>query len=99
MTFEEKNFFCLENLTYFVQSGKEIHDSSRCMLEPCFIKCFCDELFSYFNRRRSPHLERSFFLRLCAKYPKAFDDIFLAVRHKKLFLEFFKGQQQQQQQE
>ena len=84
MTFEENFFFYLENLTYFVQSGKEIHDGSCSMLEPYFIKCFCDELFSYVNRRRSRRLERSFFVRLCAKYPKAFDDIFLAVRHRKI---------------
>ena len=31
------------------------------------------------------------FLRLCKKYPKAFENDFLAVRHEKIFLEFFNG--------
>ena len=90
MTFEQRIYFCLENLTYFAQSSNEIHDSSHSMLKPCSVKCFCDEIFSYVNRRRSLHLGSSSFLSLYAKYPIAFDDIFLAIRHKNLFLEFFK---------
>lgn len=90
MNFEEIIFFSLENLANFSRSAKKIHDNSKCLLEPCFIKCYCDELFSYVSRRRSSVLERSFFLKLCEKYPKAFDDVFLAFRHKKVFLDFLK---------
>ena len=90
MTFEHRIYFCLENLTYFAQSGNEIHDSSHCMLKPCSVKCFCYEIFSYVKRRRSLHLGSSSFLSPYAKYPIAFYDIFLAIRHKNFFLEFFK---------
>ena len=45
MSFEEKVSFALEDLNSFSSSCKEIHDASRCYLDPCFIKFFCDELF------------------------------------------------------
>ena len=45
---------------------------------------FSDEQFSYTQRRTSSHLKKTFLLNLCKKYSKAFDDIFLAVRHKKV---------------
>ena len=93
MTFETKKFLkfssCLENLSYFADSCNVIHESSQCMLGPCLMKCFSDELFSYVSRRRSLRLESYFFRNLCAKYPQAFHDIFLAAKHKKLFLDFF----------
>ena len=89
MTLEKKISLCLENLSYFADCSKVIHESSQCMLELCLIKCFSDELVSYVSSRRSLHLESSFFRNLCAKDTQAFHDIFLAVRHKKLFLDFF----------
>ena len=78
MTLEEKISFYLENLSYFADSCKVIHESSQCMLEPYLIKCFSDELFSYVSRRRSPRLESSFSRNFCVKYPQDLHDIFLA---------------------
>lgn len=92
MTFEEKIYFCLEDLSSFSQSCKEIHDISGCSVKPCFIKYFYDKLFSY-TQSRSTRLEKSFLLRLYEKYLSSFN-IFTAVRHKKFCLEHFKNKQQ-----
>ena len=80
MTFEEKIYFCLEDLSSFSQSCKEIHDISGSSVKPCFIKYFYDKLFSY-TQSRSTRLEKSFLLRLYEKYLSSFN-IFTAVRHK-----------------
>ena len=91
MSFKKKISFAFEDLNSFSNSCKEKHDASRCNLDPCFVKFFCDELFSYTQkRRRSLGREKSVFLDLCIKYSNAFDHIFTAVRHKKFFLEYFK---------
>ena len=89
MIFEEKISFCPEDLNSFSSFCKEMHDVSHCYIDPCFVNIFCDELFSYAPKRRSLRKENDFLIDPCAKYHKAFDDIFTAVRHKKFVLEYF----------
>ena len=88
MNFEQKVSFALEDLNYFSTSCK-IHDASCCHLDFCCIKFFCDELFSY-TQKRSPRKEKAVFLDLCTKYSNVFDDIVTAVKNKEFYLEYFK---------
>lgn len=89
MSFEEKVFFAFRDLNSFNSSCKKIYDACRCYLDPCFIKLFCEELFLY-AQKRSLLREKAVVLDPWNKYPKDFDDIFTAVKHKKLYLEYFK---------
>ena len=66
LTFGDKISTCLEDLSPFSQSCKEIHDVSGCDLEPCTVKCFCDELFSFFS------LGKGFFIRYLYKMADIF---------------------------
>ena len=61
ITFEEKIFVCLKDLPSFSLSCKEIHGASGCDLEPCIVKCFCDELFSFTKEEKLLTLKRLFY--------------------------------------
>ena len=89
MTFEEKISILLEDLPSFSLSCKEIHDASGCDLEPCIIKCFCDEVFLFTKEKNNPHLEKGFLLEIFKKWLMPYDEIFTVVRYKKFCLDYF----------
>ena len=93
MTFEDKISICYKDLPSFSLFCKEIHDASGCDLEPCIVKCFCDELFSFTKGKKTSHLEETFLLDICKKWPIPFDEMFTAVRYKKFCLDYFKKKQ------
>ena len=90
ITFEEKISAYLDDLSYFSESCREIHDTPCWSLEPCIVKCFCDELFHFVQNRGKFYPEKAFFIDLCKQWPSSFNDMFTAVIYKKLCLEYFK---------
>ena len=53
-SFDETVSICLENLTQFADSIREVHDISKCNLDKYDIREFSNELYSYvhFRKRR-----------------------------------------------
>ena len=86
-SFDEKVSMCLENIVEFANIINKINDNnSKCYLDYYDVRMFSDELHSYVHsKRRSPRIVKNFFLGLCEKYPKGFNDCFLIARNKRLF--------------
>ena len=93
-SFDEKVSMCLENIVEFadiINVNHNFNDTFKCDLEDCELKMFSDELLSsVHSKRRSPRLAKIFFLGLCKKYPKTFDDAFLIARNKNLYFNLIK---------
>ena len=62
-SFDEKNSMCLENIVEFSSISNEIHnfnDIFQCDYDYCEVRRFTEELNSYVNLKRSPHLGKKF---------------------------------------
>ena len=91
-SFDETVSICLENLTQFADSIREVHDISKCNLDKYDIREFSNELYSYvhFRKRRCLRLEKKIFLNLCKKFAQVFKNCFIASQNKKIMICFLR---------
>ena len=69
-SFDETVSICLENLTQFADSMREVHGISKCNLDKCDIREFSNKLYSYVHFRKRLHLEKKFFWIFVKNFPK-----------------------------